>query len=273
MSKKIVFTSLGCVLTFFTVSFSQNDCLETGTLQFGKKEYKKVILTLKKCDTDPKAQELLGMSYFELNYMEEAKIYLQNAIQSNPSKVELQIKYASAFARNRQFKKSVEEFQKLLTKYPENRDVRCGYALALAWNRNYTDAILEYQKLLKKDSKDFESWIQIGLITSWNKKFKEAVEIYKQILAAQPPEKYEIDIRLNLAEVLSWMKKLDESITEYDKVISMLPKDPRGYLGKGQVLEWQGKYKVAISVYEQAIQASPGNKDAKARLQQLMWVK
>ncbi|MBD3321958.1 MAG: tetratricopeptide repeat protein [Chitinivibrionales bacterium] len=271
--KRAIAPAGAAVFVSVSLLFAQDECLEKGTALFGQKKYKKVIMTLKKCDSSPKASQLLGISYYELNYMEEAKEYLKKAIAESPENMDIKIRYATAFARNRQFKKAVEEFRKLVETYPDNRDVRAGYAQALGWNRKYDQAIEEYQALLEKDPRDFESWIQLGIITSWDKKFKEAVDIYKAICTAQPSEKHEIDARLNLAEVLSWMKQFDESIAEYDKVIALAPKDARGFMGKGKVLEWQGKYKAAIRIYEQALQADPGNKDAQARLQQLMWVK
>ena len=268
----VIITGLAGTL-LFEAGAQDDDCLQKGTMHFGQKDYKKAIMSLKKCDETPKAQQLLGMAYYELNYMDEAKEYLKKAVASSPDNVDLQVKYASAFSRNRQFKKAVEEFKILIGKYPKNRDVRAGYAQALGWSRDYAAAIAEYTKLVKEDPKDFDSWLQIGILTSWDKKFKDAVQVFHDILSSQPPEKYEIDTRLQMAEVLSWMKKFDDSVEEYDKVIVLAPKDARGFLGKGQVQEWQGKYKLAIQTYEQALQAEPGNKDAQARLQQLMWVK
>ena len=133
--------------------------------------------------------------------------------------------------------------------------------------------IAVYRKVLKKDPEDFESWIQVGVLTSWDKRFSEAVKIYDDIIASKPPREQEIEARTHKAEVLSWIKNFDESVAEYDRAIALDSKAINAYLGKGQVMEWQGKYKVAIRVYEEALQAEPGNKDAKARLQQLMWVK
>lgn len=252
---------------------AQDDCLSKGTQLFAENNYKQAVMALRKCDGKPEAQKLLGLAYFELNYMEDAKTYLSTAIAANPDNVSLKIKYADAFAHNREFRKGVKEFKKLAEAYPGNEEVKKGLARVLGWNRDYDEAIVIYRELLKKDPKDFESWIQIATLTSWDKRFREAVKEYKAILAAKPPEEQEIEARIRFGEVLSWMKKFDQAITEYDKAIALDPQAGKAYLGKGQVLEWQGKYKKAIEVYEKALQADPGNKDAKGRLQQLMWVK
>jgi len=267
--------AITCIMvgTTYLSALAQNDCVEKGTQLFGQKKYKQAIMTLRKCDESTDAQKLLGLSYFEMNYMEDAKKYLQKAIKAYPDNISLQIKYADAFAQNRQFRKGVEEFRSLAKKYPKNIEIKRNLARVLGWNRDYDEAIAIYRDVLKKESDDYESWIQIGVYTSWDKKFKAAVAEFDKIIAAKPPRKHETQARYHKAEVLSWMKKFDESVAEYDKVIALDPKNAQGYLGKGQVLEWQGKYKPAIKVYEQALQAAPGNKDAKARLQNLMWVK
>ncbi len=252
--------------------FAEEECLKKAKKHFISKDYKKVIMSLNDCKKTPKAHQLLGVAYFELNYMEDAKEHLKKAIDHFPDNVQLKIKYANAFSQNREFRKGVKEFRKLIKKYPDHRDVRKGLAQALGWNREYEEAIAEYKKLVKENKKDFDSRIQIARLLSWDKKFKKSVELSREILSDNPPDEFEIRARLNLAEVLSWMKKLDESLSEYNKAIETAPKNPKGYLGKGQVLEWQGKYKAAIKAYEEALQVSPGNKKAQARLQQLMWV-
>ncbi len=254
-------------------TMAQDDCISKGKQMFGSKKYKQAVMVLRKCDDSPEARKLLGLAFFELNYMEDAKTYLKKAIENDPDNISLKIKYADAFARNRQFRKGKEEFQKLAEDYPNNLEVKRGLARVSGWNRDYDEAIALYKEILKKDPEDYLSWVQLGVMTSWDKRFAQSVKVFNNILAANPPEDIEIGARLHMAEVLSWMKDFEKAVSEYEKVIEMAPKNPEPYLGKGQVLEWQGKYKKAIKAYEDALQGSPGNKEAKARLQQLMWVK
>ncbi|MBD3393323.1 MAG: tetratricopeptide repeat protein [Chitinivibrionales bacterium] len=261
------------LLLFLHGARAQTDCLEKGRQFFGGKNYKQAVMTLSKCENNPDAQRLLGLAYYELNYMSDAREYLDKAMKAFPEEIGLKEKHAMSFARNRQFRRAVEEFRRLAKTYPKNRDIKRGLALSLGWNRDYDEAIGVYNKILKKDPEDFESWIQVGVLTSWDKRFSEAAKIYKDIIAANPPREYELDARVHLGEVLSWMKKFDAAVAEYDKAIALDPKAVKAYLGKGRVLEWQGKYKGAIIVYERALQADSGNKDARARLQQLMWVR
>jgi tetratricopeptide (TPR) repeat protein len=257
----------------FSAPRAQDNCLDKAKQSFAGKQYKQAIMTLQKCEQSAETDKLLGLAYFELSYMDDAKKHLERAIAAYPKDVGLKIKYADAFAFNRQFKKGVEEFRKLAAAYPDSLNVKKGLARVLGWNREYKEAITIYRQIIAGDPGDFESWIEIGVLTSWDKKFTAALDEFQKILAAKPPAKWELKTRTHIAEVLSWMRKFDDSVAEYDKVITMEPKQTAAYLGKGQVLEWQGAYKAAMTVYEQALLADPESKDAKAKLQQLMWVK
>lgn len=268
-------TILSATLAFAGLSYAvpQSPCVAQGDSLYKQKRFKDAVRTLGRCTDDPASWELLGLSYFELNYMDDAKAYLKKAIDKDPQNVALQAKYADAFALNREFGKAVEEFRKLLEKHPQSLEVKKGLAQALGWNKKYDEAIVLYRELLKQNPHDYESWIQIGVLTSWGKKFPESIKEFRGIIDSKPPRKVEIDARLKLAEVISWQKKLDESIREYDVIIAMAPDNPDPYLGKGVVLEWKGEYKEARKQYEKALQVDSQNKTAKARLQQLMWVK
>jgi len=264
---------LCAAIVFAQASKSDPGCVASGRALFEQKKFKEAARTLEKCNDDPAAWELLGLSYFELSYMDDAKVYLKKAIDRDPKNLALKNAYADAFAYNREFKKAVEEFRALYKAHPDDRAVKKGLAQALGWNRQYGEAIPLYRALLKEDPKDFETWVQIGVLTSWNKQFKEAVIEFRAILEAKPPRQWDIQARLHMAEVISWQKKFGEAIAEYEAIKKIDPAFIDAYLGKGQVLEWQGKYKEARKEYEAALRADPQNKKAKGHLQQLMWVK
>jgi tetratricopeptide (TPR) repeat protein len=252
---------------------SDPGCITSGRALFEAKKFKEAVRTLEKCNDDPAVWELLGLSYFELSYMDDAKVYLRKAIEKDPQNLKLKNAYADAFAYNREFKKAVEEFRILYKAHPGDRAIKKGLAQALGWNRQYGDAIPLYRELTKEDPGDFESRIQIGVLTSWNKQFKEAVTEFRAIIDEKPPRQWDTQARLHLAEVISWQKKFGEAIAEYEAIKKIDPAFVDAYLGKGQVLEWQGKYKEAQKEYEAALRADPQNKKAKGHLQQLMWVK
>jgi tetratricopeptide (TPR) repeat protein len=249
------------------------ECVRQGKDLFAEKKFKEAVRVLEKCGNDPSAWGPLGLAYFELSYMDDAKSYLKKAIGKDPENLKLKSAYADAFAYNREFKKAVEEFRSLLKVHPTDRTLRKGLAQALGWNKQYVEAITLYRELIKEDPQDYESWIQIGVLISWDKKFKEAVAEFRAIIDSKPSRKWETEAHIRMAEVISWQKKFGEAIAEYESVKKVDPVAIDAYLGAGQVLEWQGKYKEARKEYEKALQIDPQNKKAKGYLQQLMWVK
>lgn len=250
-----------------------DECTDKGRGEFTAGNFKQAVMTLERCVQAPAAWALLGRSYFELSYMQEAGRYLQKAADAFADSLELRILYARALGLNKEFKRSLEAFRNLRAAHPQNESIRRGLAQILGWNRLYAEAIVEYRALLKMQPADYEAWIEIGVLTSWDRKFKEALVEFDAIIKVGPPLEWEMKARLHRAEVLSWQKRFDESVVEFEHVIRIEPKAIDAYLGAGQVREWQAKYKDAITLYERALNVDPQNKIAKVRLQQLMWVK
>lgn len=249
------------------------ECIGEGERLLDRREYKKAIMALQKCEEQAGAAALLGKAYYGMNYFEEAKTYLKDALEESPGNLELKIMHGGALARNKEFKKAVAEFEKLAAEHPDNIEIKREHARALGWNKQYDKAIALYEKMREENPEDYASWVQIGVLTSWDKHFKEAEEIFASIIAADPPPRWKVQARLHLAEVLGWHKKFDKAIAQFDKVLAEDATRVEAYLGKGEVLEWQGAYREAKKQYEKALSVDPGNRNAKARLEQLMWVK
>ena len=103
-------TVLLMALAGFSAAIAQEanpECVRQGKSLFAEKKYKDAVRVLEKCGNDPSAWELLGLAYFELSYMDDAKSYLKKAIERDPGNLKLKNAYADAFAYNREFKKAV----------------------------------------------------------------------------------------------------------------------------------------------------------------------
>ncbi len=262
------------VLALTAASFGQNgnSCAATGKRFFDQKKYKEAIFTLEKCADVEQSRQILGLSYFKLGYMEQAKEFLAKALEAKPDDPDLRLHYGHACALNKEFQKAIEIYSSLLKVRPDYVEAQKGLAQALGWNKEYKEAIALYQQLVLENPADYESWIQEGVLKSWSRRFDAAVKVFRSILSTSPPQPWDSKARFHLAEVLSWQKKFGLAQTEY---LSLIGRDPRyvdGYLGLGELYEWQGQYKKAIAQYDRALQVDPVNKKAKARLTQLMWV-
>jgi len=69
--------SLGalCAVVVYA-SAADPGCIEKGRAAFDAKNWKEAARTLEKCGDDPAAWPMLGLAYFELSYMEDAKTWL-----------------------------------------------------------------------------------------------------------------------------------------------------------------------------------------------------
>lgn len=250
-----------------------DSCSVVGKKLFDENKFKEVVVAMQGCADRPSSLRILGMAYFRLGYMEEAKDCFGKALQQAPNDPDLKLQWANSCAWNKEFKKAIEEYQALLTAEPQNVGAKKGLAQTLGWSKKYTEAIVLYEDVVRKNPTDYESWIQIGVLKSWSRKFDEAAVVFRSVVAASPPQPWKADARFRLAEVLSWQRKFDLAETEYLGLLKQEPRYEDAYLGLGEMYEWQGKYKKAIAQYQQVLQVNPLNRKAKARLTQLMWVK
>lgn len=101
--------------------------------------------------------------------------------------------------------------------------------------------------------------IREGIALHENAQYEDAIKLYDEVIAADPKNTlafYEKTYSLLL------LKKYKETIDLCKYIISRFPKDenlPNTYINWGTALDYQGKGKEAIKVYEKGLKAVPGH--------------
>jgi tetratricopeptide (TPR) repeat protein len=111
-------------------------------------------------------------------------------------------------------------------------------------------------------------------LLSWQREMAAAKALYSSILTmpgATPT--FVTDARVGLAEIASWQKDFDGAMRLLKPVFASSPGHVEATLIRGQVLEWQEKYKDAKAVYDAALQVHPDDVHLRWRLEKLSWVK
>ncbi|MGC4091524.1 MAG: hypothetical protein QM756_27320 [Polyangiaceae bacterium] len=79
--------------------------------------------------------------------------------------------------------------------------------------------------------------------------------------------------RVQRAELSAWQKDFESAGRIVDAVLVEVPGHVGASLVKGQLLEWQGRYKEALATYRAAFRLHPGEPAVRDRLLALEWVK
>jgi len=159
-------------------------------------------------------------------------------------------------------------------------DPRIAILLAetLCWKKSFRDA-----KAIVNDTKNddlfagprpWELPMHKAAILGWLKDFAGMEWLLDRVQALPGlPERVRLTARVRGAELQSWRKNFPQALSQLDSVLAEQPGHVNASLVKGQVQEWQGRYRDAKATYAQALQAHPNDAQLRYRLEKLSWVK
>jgi len=191
---------------------------------------------------------------------------------------------ANAFLVERQFKKAIIFFSKVLTRAPENTLAAEGRGLSHLRLKSYRSAERDFKTAVKNDAGRWRSWNSLGILADIQGNSSAALAYYTKALRILPDspvvlnnygvsllkaEKYQLaeqalrkglgiapeNERLsnNLGMALAWQRQYPEALT----VISAnLPK-ASAYNNVGYIAMQQGALEIARRYYNKALELSP----------------
>src|SRR5512135_1530181 len=72
----------------------------------------------------------------------------EKLVEDNPTSVALRLELADALAKNRQWKRAVDEYQKVLRRQPGNVEAMLGIGTVHRWEGNIVEAKRSYEQVL-----------------------------------------------------------------------------------------------------------------------------
>ena len=129
-------------------------------------------------------------------------------------------------------------------------------------------------KVLAEQPRPWEPTFRKAKVLSWLHDTATAKTLYTSILEMPGASaRFISDARVGLAEIASWQKDYDGAMRLLTPVLASTPGHVEATLVRGQVLEWQEKYKDAKGIYSAALQVHPNDAQLRWRLEKLSWVK
>lgn len=127
---------------------------------------------------------------------------------------------------------------------------------------------------LRGGPRPWELMVHVARTRTWLGDREHAEALFSEVLAmpALPP-RFSVLARVRLAELLAWRRDFAAARPLLEEALAQRPGDVDASLVKGQMEEWQGKFRQARRTYSAALQAHPTDESLRWRLQQLAWVR
>lgn len=178
---------------------------------------------------------------------------------NNHKKTEYEMDYsnlnlaAATFYNMKDYKKSEEIFEKIVSKSVFDLDYLDLYSNILYLNRNFNLGFLA-QKMLKINKYRPETHITIGNYCSLKKEHAKAIESFLRAIELSP--KYSISYTLIGHEYME-MKNIMNAIKFYTKSIKVNPEDYRSWFGMAQAYSSLRMYEYSLIFFKKSVEMRP----------------
>ena len=159
--------------------------------------------------------------------------------------------------------KSVELYDRILSRWPNVAEVHCNRGRALVSLGRFEDAEIAYRRAIALDRDLAEAHHSLGIVLHEVGKYGDAELAFRQAIELKPElARY----HFHLALALQCQGKFDESEVTQRRVIALDPDNVDAYANLGDTLRSLGRLNESESVLRHAIGSLPKSADAFAKL-------
>ncbi len=175
-----------------------------------------------------------GNEAAEQSRLSEAAVEYRLAIQADPKRGDVRLKYADLLMRNRDFGTALREYVYAADLLPNDAtaQVKAGSLLLMA--RQFEDAKTRATKALEIDPKNAEAQIVLG-------------------------------------NALAGLKDLDAAISEYQQALALDPSQDAAYANIGAIQFSRGQKTEAEATFKKAVDVAPKSVNARMALANFLW--
>ena len=218
--------------------------------------------------------------YIQQDNWVKAKEQLELAVQNYPNDPEAQYLLGEAYAKESNWTKMNEAFNKSLEIAPKF-ETQIANAREKAWvttfnagvvkvNANDNDgAIKDFKDCLLINPKRIETYKNLAVTYMRISNYEEAEKIYRQALEVVPND---LEIMQNLVQVLFELKKFDQIVEIEKKIIETDPNNIDAVVNIAMAYDMLGQKDEAQDAYEKALQKNPNDKDLLFNLGRLNFI-
>ena len=250
-------------LAYITKVFPQNPEARymVGALALQQKDYAKAAETFGALHKDnPKdLRGLVGVveTMARMNKMAEALKEMQQAVQAEPDRRDLQLAYASLLLTAEKYDDAIKIYQQLVDKDPKAAQLIYGLAEAYRRKGDLNAAIDAFRRVNQVAPNNAESLLQLGLLMEGTGKRDQAKPIYEQLLKIAPDNPIALN---NLAYIKAEEgSDLDQALTMVQKALQKAPTAPDIADTLGWIYIKKNLSDDAVRVYKDLVAKDPTN--------------
>ena len=246
----------------------------------------------------------LGSLFYQRGYLDQAGIFLQQALRDDPSSAEALYGIGSVYLnqnKNAAARDAFERCVKLTANYPDTQpDAWNNLGVLDTREGKLTDAVDKFQRALKLNPRHLLSLNNLGNAYRSLKQWQDARSILEQAIAISPDDAeanyglgmvyahandtqnaYDYLQRAlksrpdypealnNLGVLYIMTQRPGEAIATFEQCVRVAPAFDQGYLNLARAYAVQGEREKAVGVLEDLLKQRPDHPQAKAMLEQL----
>jgi tetratricopeptide (TPR) repeat protein len=200
------------------------------------------------------AQILVGASYRESKDFENATIWYQSALKTDPNFALAYVNLGNIQDDQNDQDGAIAEYEKAIAIDPNYAIVHSNLGNVLTEKNDFEGAIAEYQKAIAIDPDDAATFNGWGFTLVKKKDFDGAIIKYQKAIFLNPNFALAY---YNWGASLYLNEDFDGAIAKYGKAIDLDPRYAWAYNGWGNALFKKNNYDAAIEKYNKAIEIDP----------------
>jgi tetratricopeptide (TPR) repeat protein/capsular polysaccharide biosynthesis protein len=190
------------------------------------------------------------------------------ALQQNPSHLELYPLLGKAFANQGKLDNAIAAYQQVLGSQINQAEIQAQLGLLYSKQQNLAQAAWHYQQALALKP-DWDQ-LQYNLAVVWHQlgEWEAAISAYRRTIALKPDY---AAAYFNLGVLYDQKAELSLAIENYYQAIKLQPNYIKAYSNLGSILAKQKKLTAAIEVYQQGLKINPTWGTLHNNLGQVFW--
>jgi tetratricopeptide (TPR) repeat protein len=212
-----------------------------------------------------------GLFHHGLGQPDAVLKYLVPVYRARPSDDAVALALAEASLWKKDYKTALQLIDQLQAKdAPEALRVR---GMVLEQAGRLPEALALYERAIPRLALPWGALERKAQVLSWLKRFEEASATYAKVAAsAQASIELRRRCRVRMAEITAWQKDFPGALAQLDTLLAEEPRLIDALLLRGQILEWQGEFAQAKRAYSRVLAIDAGQRQARLRLDKLLWV-
>jgi len=263
--------SLIFIILILSLTAIHANCNKAKKLYLANK-YEQSILELSKSNCSNSFKDKLkGANYFKLFKTDSVLKYLHPYFVKKDLDDTLTIMLSESMLWIKDFKNSKIVLNSVKDKsFAFYRKVKIEQLLI---EGNHRELIKYYNEGIKKGEWVLEYTLLKGKSYKWLKNYDEALKNFNLILDnKKSTNPIKLEALLEKSIIYSWKKEFGEALELIDDALVLDSNNVKVLKEKAKILQWIGEYKSAKKIYISILELHPSDADAKAKLNDLMWV-